>query len=70
VISADLKGHGAPEWLLTAYERPAPAASSGVSGAQEGAGPTSPATDRNLSVAPEARIAEAAPETAYAALSK
>lgn len=46
VISHDLRGHETPAWLLTSYERSAPATSSSVSGARKGAGPTPPATDR------------------------
>jgi hypothetical protein len=46
VVSHDLRGHKTPVWLLTSYERSAPATSSGVSEARKGAGPPPPATDR------------------------
>jgi hypothetical protein len=46
VVSRDWMGKPTETWLLTAYERPASAASVSVREAQRGAGPTPPATDR------------------------
>ena len=38
--------HETPAWLLTRYERPSPATSSGVGGAPAGSGPTPPESGR------------------------
>jgi hypothetical protein len=46
VVSHDLRGHETPAWLLTSYERTAPATSGSVGWAPLGSGPTPPETAR------------------------
>lgn len=64
VVSLDLRGHETPEWLLTAYERPASAAISSVSGTPKGAAPTPAAAGREAPSAGGYPVVPGSPQSA------